>query len=90
MEDLTAGQAAQLARNEQIIDKASEEFEDLEEMLNESIAESLRGKRGKLEAEASKKRRYRSARTLRCSKIVNAVVAGDRKADSERLCPNRK
>ena len=51
MEDLTAGQAAQLARNEQIIDKATEEHEDLEEVLNDSIAASLKGKRGKVEAE---------------------------------------
>ena len=57
MEDLTAGQAAQLARNEQVIDKAEEEFEDLEELLNDSIAESLRGKQHKMEAEATKKRR---------------------------------
>ena len=52
MEELTAGQAAVLARNEQQIEKVSEEMEDLEEMLTESIADSIRGKRHKAEAEA--------------------------------------
>ena len=70
MEDLTAGQAAQLARNEQVIDKAEEEFEDLEELLNDSIAESLRGKKHKMEAEATKKRRY--PRSGLASPVVSA------------------
>lgn len=60
MEDLTPGQAAVLARNEQEIEKAMEELEDFEEMLNESIADSIRGKRQKTAAAADggkKKRR---------------------------------
>lgn len=50
MEDLSTGQAAVLARNEQVIDKATEELEDLEELINESIAASLKGKQGKEKA----------------------------------------
>ena len=58
MEEMTAGQAATLSRNEQVIDAATEEMEDLEDELNSSIAESLRGKRNKMQAEAPKQRRY--------------------------------
>ena len=52
MEELTPGQAAVMARNEQQIDKVTEEMEDLEEVLTDSIADSIRGKRQKAEAEA--------------------------------------
>lgn len=52
MEELTAGQAAVMARNEQQIDKVNEEMEDLEEVLTDSIADSIRGKREKAEAAA--------------------------------------
>jgi hypothetical protein len=37
MEELTAGQASTLVRNEQEIDKAMAELEDLEEMVSDSI-----------------------------------------------------
>ena len=47
MEELTQGQAMTLVRNEQVIDRSAEEAEDLEEMLNESIADSLRGAKQK-------------------------------------------
>ena len=47
MEELTAGQAAVLVRNEQDIDRSTEELDDLEETLNESIADSLRGAKQK-------------------------------------------
>lgn len=43
-EELSAGQASQMARNETEIDRATEEMEDLEETLNESIAESIRSR----------------------------------------------
>lgn len=51
MEELTAGQAQTLARNEQVIDTSTDELEDLEEQLNSSIAESLRGKKNKMQAD---------------------------------------
>jgi len=57
MEEMTAGQATTLSRNEQVIDAATQEMEDLEDDLNASIAQSLRGKRKKMQPEASKKRR---------------------------------
>ena len=43
-EELSAGQASQMARNETEIDRSTEEMEDLEETLNESIAESIRSR----------------------------------------------
>lgn len=60
MEELTAGQAAVLVRNEQDIDRSAEELEDLEEMLNESIADSLRSAKQKVagrEPSSKKKKR---------------------------------
>ena len=47
MEEMTQGQAATLVRNEQIIDQAAEEMDDLEEMLNESISDSMRSTKEK-------------------------------------------
>lgn len=44
MEEMTPGQAATLARNEQVIDTATDDLEELEEELNNSIAESLKSK----------------------------------------------
>lgn len=44
MEELTPGQAATLARNEQVIEAATDELEELEEQLNNSIAQSLKSK----------------------------------------------
>lgn len=62
MEELTAGQAAVLVRNEQDIDRTTEELEDLEETLNESIADSLRGAKQKAGgADPSKKKKKRCA-----------------------------
>ena len=57
MEELTQGQAATLVRNEQNIDKSIEEMEDLEEMLNESISESMRSTREKGSGQAGKKKK---------------------------------
>ena len=54
MEELTSGQAQTMARNEQVIDSSTDDLEDLEEQLNESIAESLRGKKNKLDAQQLK------------------------------------
>lgn len=51
MEELSAGQAQTLARNEQVIDQSTDDLEDLEEQINNSIAESLKGKKNKLEAD---------------------------------------
>ena len=45
MEEMTPGQAATLARNEQVIDTATDNLEELEEELNNSIAETLKGKK---------------------------------------------
>ena len=47
MEEMTPGQAATLARNEQVIDTATDNLEELEEELNSSIAETLKGKKRK-------------------------------------------
>ena len=57
MEELTQGQASTLVRNEQIIDKSMEEMEDLEEMLNESISDSMRSTREKASGQAGKKKK---------------------------------
>ncbi|CAL8465521.1 g5057 [Coccomyxa elongata] len=63
MEELTAGQAAVLVRNEQDIDRTTEELEDLEETLNESIADSLRGAKQKAGgADPPKKKKKRKNR----------------------------
>lgn len=45
MEEMTPGQAATLARNEQVIDQATDNLEELEEEMNSSIAETLKGKK---------------------------------------------
>ena len=45
MEEMTPGQASTLARNEQVIDTATDNLEELEEELNSSIAETLKGKK---------------------------------------------
>ena len=45
MEEMTPGQAATLARNEQVIDTATDNLEELEEELNNSIAETLKGRK---------------------------------------------
>ena len=73
MEELTAGQAAVLAHNEQAVDKATEDMEDLEEMLNESIADTLRGKKRRLEGEASLKSNKCAshARGINCEKMLS-------------------
>lgn len=58
MEELTAGQAAVLVRNEQDIDRSNEELEELEDTLNESIADSMRGARQRAAgAEPQKKKK---------------------------------
>jgi len=49
---LTVGQATQLARNEQAIERIQEEMEDVEEALEESIRASIRGKREAADREA--------------------------------------
>lgn len=55
MEEMTPGQAATLARNEQVIDTATDNLEELEEELNNSIAETLKGrKRNNPEANATR------------------------------------
>lgn len=43
-DQMTAGQAATVARNETEVDRCKEELEDLEETLNESIADAIRGR----------------------------------------------
>ena len=43
-EEMSAGQASTMARNETEIDRSTEEMEDLEETLNESIAESIKSR----------------------------------------------
>lgn len=60
MEELSAGQASTLVRNEQEMDKAVAEMEELEETLVESIRDSIQGKRkaaGDHDKTARKRRR---------------------------------
>ena len=65
MEEMTQGQAATLVRNEQIIDQAAEEMDDLEEMLNESISDSMRSTKEKAAGQGKQqKKRCWSARNL--------------------------
>lgn len=59
MEELTAGQAAVLVRNEQDIDRTTEELEELEDTLNESIADSMRGARQRAAGEEPQKKKKR-------------------------------
>lgn len=56
---LTQGQATTLARNEQAIDRLSEEVEELEETLKESIRDALLQKKREAEASAAPKRKAR-------------------------------
>jgi hypothetical protein len=53
---MTPGQAAVLVRNEQEIERAAEELEDLEEMLSESLADSVRGKKDRADGGHKKRR----------------------------------
>ncbi|GAB4814362.1 hypothetical protein N2152v2_001408 [Parachlorella kessleri] len=63
MEELTAGQASTLVRNEQEIDKSMAEMEDLEETLCDSIRDSIGAKKrealGKEGEEGARKKRRR-------------------------------
>ena len=61
MDELTAGQASTLARNEAAVDKATEELDDLEEALCESIAESIRSRRAAAEKLPGAKKKKRCA-----------------------------
>lgn len=56
MEEMTPGQAATLARNEQVIDAATDDLEELEEELNNSIADALKSKGGGENGEKATKR----------------------------------
>ena len=63
MEELTQGQAMTMVRNQQIIDKSAEEMDDLEEMLNESIADSMRSAKEKASGQSGKKKK-------RCASLI--------------------
>ncbi len=78
MEELTAGQAAVLVRNEQDIDRTTEELEDLEETLNESIADSLRGAKQKAGgAKPPKKKKKRCAHSNEDNTVSSiAAISG--------------
>jgi hypothetical protein len=60
MEELTAGQASTLARNEAEIDKANEQIEELEETLADSVADAMKGRQRR--EEPTKKRKCVSER----------------------------
>ncbi|KAK9842408.1 hypothetical protein WJX84_012265 [Apatococcus fuscideae] len=63
-EEMSAGQASTMARNETEIDRSTEEMEDLEETLNESIAESIKSRQRQADRAAGKvvaKKRRRAA-----------------------------
>ncbi|KAL3145623.1 hypothetical protein ABBQ32_003168 [Trebouxia sp. C0010 RCD-2024] len=59
-QELTSGQASTMARNEQVIDTLTEEVDDLDEVLNESILDSIMGKKRAAEAVNKKKRKRKS------------------------------
>eukprot|EP00887_Chlorella_sp_A99_P004998 scaffold4.g4998.t1 len=59
MEDLTAGQASTLVRNERVIDESLAEIEELEEQLCDSIRDALGQKRKAAEAKGGAKKRRR-------------------------------
>jgi hypothetical protein len=56
MEELSAGQASTLARNEAEIDKANEQIEELEETLSDSVADAMKGRQRR--EEPTKKRKW--------------------------------
>ena len=62
MDELSAGQASTLARNEAVVDRSLEELEELEEALCESIAESIRGRRTAAEKLPGAKKKKRCVR----------------------------
>jgi hypothetical protein len=71
MEELTAGQAAVLVRNEQDIDRSNEELEELEDTLNESIADSMRGARQRAAgAEPQKKKKRWGGAARSCASLL--------------------
>ena len=57
-EDLTSGQAAQLARIERSLTRPGRKLGTGRSWLDDSITESLRTKKRRMEARAMKKRRY--------------------------------
>lgn len=59
-QELTSGQASTMARNEQVIDTLTEEVDDLDEVLNESILDSIMGKKRAAEAVNKKKRKRKN------------------------------
>ena len=76
MDELSAGQASTLARNEAVVDRSLEELEELEEALCESIAESIRGRRSAAEKlpGAKKKKRCADAWLLICMQLIDRVI----------------
>ena len=67
MDELSAGQASTLARNEAVVDRSLEELEELEEALCESIAESIRGRRSAAEKLPGAKKKKRCAWLVLCA-----------------------
>ena len=61
MQELTAGQASTMARNEQVIETMMEEVDDLDELLNDSIMDSIGARRKAKEAVGKAKKRKRAA-----------------------------
>ena len=58
---LTAGQQSQITRNETAMEKLEEEIEDLDEVLNDSLRESLGAKRINREGGKKKKKKKKGA-----------------------------
>ena len=58
---LTAGQQTQISRNETAMEKLEEEIEDLDEVLNDSLRESLGAKRINREGGKKKKKKKKGA-----------------------------
>ena len=73
MEELTQGQAMTLVRNEQVIDRSAEEAEDLEEMLNESIVDSLRGAKQKAAGQKEEKKKKRCCPSLLAQVLLECL-----------------
>ena len=83
MEEMTAGQASTMARNEAAIDAAMSELEDVEEALNDSVANSIRGRAAAVDPHPITRKRYvtlaptASPRRLHYHKCAVACPAGD-------------
>lgn len=62
MDDLTPGQMSTLVRNEQEIERASAEMDELEEQLEDSVRDSIGARRAAKEGKGGKKKEKKRRR----------------------------